>query len=212
MRHNIFLFITCLCGALAVQAEPVTFGENLQWELSNDTLYITSPDMEQEARLTTAGTRWDASSASSVVAVEFPVNLTYIGANAFYEFTSLQEITLPASVNQIESFAFYGCANLRDVRCLPTTPPTLSANDVFSACHEDLTICVPEQSLALYRNMHNNWGQLYGDIIIACSEASTGINDVLSDGVQGTKELHSGQMIIIHGGECYDITGKKLNK
>ena len=56
--------------------------------------------------------------------VTFPSGLVTIGENALNE-CSFTSITLPASLTEIQGFAFLSCDNLRFVTCEATTPPTL---------------------------------------------------------------------------------------
>ena len=71
--------------------------------------------------------------ASSLTHVTFAGNsdLRAIGSNAFYR-SALREITIPESVEEIQSWAFYGCANLTKV----TFRGALDAcgSNVFNCC------------------------------------------------------------------------------
>jgi hypothetical protein len=199
-----FSLLLCLCGCLAAQAEPVKFGENLQWEIVNDMLRITSPKTDSIAKMTPFDSGYApwADDSLSIKAVEMPDNLTTIAVSAFESCKSLQEVTIPANVTNIYSWAFRNCANLKKVTCLPATPPEL-ATDVFAYCHNELVLCVP--SVGTYKS--NGW-ELYEDKLSMCS-VPTAVDNTHVDAA-ATKIIESNQLIIIRNNEKYTITGKKL--
>ena len=197
-----FSLLLCLCGCLAAQAEPVKFGENLQWEIVNDTLRITSPKTDSVAKMTPFEFPW-ADDSLSIKAIEMPDNLTTIAVSAFESCKALQEVTIPANVTNIHSWAFRNCANLKKVTCLPVAPPEL-ATDVFAYCHNELVLCVP--AVGTYKR--NGW-ELYEDKLSACSEIPTDIDNTHVDAA-ATKIIESNQLIIIRNNEKYDVTGKKF--
>ena len=55
------------------------------------------------------------SSCSSLISINLPEGLTYIGANAFKECTSLPEITIPSTLTSMGNNAFDGCTNLKKI-------------------------------------------------------------------------------------------------
>ena len=200
-----FSLLLCLCGCLAAQAEPVKFGENLQWEIVNDMLRITSPKTDSIAKMTPFDSGYApwADDSLSIKAVEMPDNLTTIAGSAFESCKSLQEVTIPANVTHIYSWAFRNCANLKKVTCLPATPPEL-ATDVFAYCHNELVLCVP--AVGTYKS--NGW-ELYEDKLSACSEIPTDIDNTHVDAA-ATKCIENNHVIIIRNNEKYDVTGKKF--
>lgn len=80
--------------------------------------------------------------------------ITEIGATAFYACHNLTSISIPKSVDIINTYAFVGCTNLADVTCKPTTPPSLGlnifTNSVISTVH------VPVNSVDAYKSA-NGW-------------------------------------------------------
>ena len=200
-----FSLLLCLCGCLTAQAEPVKFGENLQWEIVNDTLLITSPKTDSVAKMTPfeSGYAPWANDSLSIKAIELPSNLTTIAVSAFESCKALQEVTIPANVTNIYMWAFRKCANLKKVTCLPATPPEL-ATDVFAYCHNELVLCVP--SVGTYKS--NGW-ELYGDKLSTCSETPTDVELPMTNAA-ATKIIESNQLIIIRNNEKYDVAGKKL--
>ena len=232
MKIKLNLIMLCLCGAIAAQAQPAPFGDNLQWELQGTTLSITSPNPEQPANMVFySDIPWEAS-AASITTVTLPSNLTNIGLMAFYGCTALttielpdittiegsafrgctalEQIILPASLTSIDNYAFYGCSKLQNVYCLATVPPELSANDVFVGCHSDLVICVPDATaLAQYQKTGCNWGHYYSDQLQVCS--TTDINKVIEpSNAQTIKLIKQGHLYIIHNGEIFNVLGSKV--
>lgn len=99
----------------------------------------------------------------------FPTSITSIGVASFFmcKLTSvnipkgaikssafagnlLTSLVLGANVTSIGSNAFDGNANLVDVQCLATTPPTASTT-IFGTANASLVIKVPNASLAAYQ-------------------------------------------------------------
>ena len=80
--------------------------------------------------------------------------ITEIGSTAFYACHNLTSISIPKSVDIINTYAFVGCTNLTDVTCKPTTPPSLGlnifTNSVISTVH------VPVDSVDAYKSA-NGW-------------------------------------------------------
>ena len=202
----------CLCGCLTAQAEKVDCGTNLQYEIVNDTLYLTSPDKNVEARMEVDGgfSYW-AYDSTTIQAVVMPTNLTYISVNAFLSHTALTEVTIPESVSDIASYAFKNCAKLKKVRCQPQTPPTLG-DAVFVGCTaEGFEICITHKdSYALYVN-DDNWED---NPITTCSDTPTDIEIVESSSLQagekGRLSIENNELLILRNNEKYTIDGKKL--
>ncbi len=70
--------------------------------------------------------------------------------STFRQCQSITEITIPASVTSIATYAVNTCYSLKVVHCLPTTPPTIADANAFAppaAC----VIEVPSASLATYQ-------------------------------------------------------------
>ena len=208
MKRYIFLSIACLCGIITAQAEPVLFGVNLQWEILNDTLFITSPAPEQEASMSFAeGTAPWANDSLSIKAIELPNNLKTSAVAAFQSCKLVQAVTIPASVTNILSWAFKKCAGLQKVICLPDTPPALGT-DVFASCPDDMVICVP--NVGKYKN--NGWSS-YEENLSLCKETPSDIETIepsFSQEEIGRLIIESNQLLILLNNEKYTITGQKL--
>ena len=113
----------------------------------------------------------------------------WIGGLAFQECASLKSITIPASVNIIESRAFRDCSNLEIVICESNTPPVMLEGNAFIGCSK-LKIYVP--SVDDYKNS-TNW-ESYRDIIFPIdintliADAQAQIEDALESAVGITSE------------------------
>jgi len=79
--------------------------------------------------------------------------ITEVGQYIFSQDTVMHTLLLPASIEEIGSYAFEGSTQLASVTCYATTPPVLG-NDrghlPFDGCSQALTVYVPAESLPLY--------------------------------------------------------------
>jgi hypothetical protein len=67
---------------------------------------------------------------------------TSIGGNNFVSCISLQNVTIPNTITEINNNAFNGCASLSEIHCQATTPPTLGTG-VFNGLPSNYIIYVP---------------------------------------------------------------------
>ncbi len=67
----------------------------------------------------------------------------------FYGNTALRRILLPSSIDEIGSYAFYDCSSLTELTVYAITPPTLGTY-AFNGVPEGLVVYVPSSSVALY--------------------------------------------------------------
>lgn len=75
--------------------------------------------------------------------------VTSVPGRCFHENQSLNNVLLPASIENIESYAFGNCTALSQLTCLSVVPPTLE-DQVFEGVSEGLVVYVPIGSLELY--------------------------------------------------------------
>ena len=89
-----------------------------------------------------------------------PSTVNILGEAVFMGITSLNSITIPASVTSIDRNAFYDCNNMAEMTLLATTPPTLGNNSVFYNVPTGIPVYVPACSVADYINYDNYspWG------------------------------------------------------
>ena len=74
--------------------------------------------------------------------------ITYIPSYAF-DYTGLEQVYLPATIESIGTAAFSNCSALSALTIYATTPPELSSN-VFIGASRDMTVYVPAAAMALY--------------------------------------------------------------
>lgn len=103
---------------------------------------------------------------TSLIEVIFPDGFSFrsIPYNTFAGCTALPSITIPASIESINSYAFSGCKSLSTVTVLAAKPPTLGSG-VFDGCAALAHIDVPAESVAAYKAA-SGWSA-YADIIEA---------------------------------------------
>lgn len=86
----------------------------------------------------------------SIVLFEEPSRIRTIGISAFLECTSIESITLPASIKNIDSHAFGRCAMLQQVYFHSKYPPLLW-HKVFFETSPYLNLYVPKNSVHSYK-------------------------------------------------------------
>ena len=87
---------------------------------------------------------------SKLTSIEIPNSVTSIGYLAFSNCFGLTSIEIPNSVTSIGESAFHSCSHLRSIKCHAVDVP-VTAITAFNNCPEDMTIQVPEESVALYQ-------------------------------------------------------------
>lgn len=75
-------------------------------------------------------------------------NLERLDEYAFWGCTSLQKVTLPASIKEIGAYAFNQCSKLKELHLKATTPPTLTDSIITSS----VKLYVPTGSKTAYEN------------------------------------------------------------
>ncbi len=85
-----------------------------------------------------------------LTSIEIPNSVTSIGNRVFYSCKGLTSIEIPNSVTSIGESAFLWCSHLRSIKCHAVDVP-VTATNAFNNCPEDMTIQVPEESVALYQ-------------------------------------------------------------
>ena len=87
--------------------------------------------------------------------VSIPAGVTSIGGSAFSGCYALHSVTIPAGVTSIGSNAFNNCYGTYEYHLEPTTPPTLSASNVFNSIVAGTIIYVPKGCLEAYQTARN---------------------------------------------------------
>ena len=146
--------------------------EPAQYDFEVDYIYYKDAGGNATAEVTYKDTNYGTYSGT----VEIPENVispengmyyvvTTIGERAFYRCPYLQHLTLPATIDRIESEAFVDAfldASNSDITCLATTPPTISPY-AFGSEINDLTLYVLKDCKAAYM-AHNVWKN-FGNIV-----------------------------------------------
>jgi len=146
--------------------------EPAQYDFEVDYIYYKDAGGNATAEVTYKDTEYNTYSGT----VEIPENVyspengmyylvTTIGERAFYRCPYLQHLTLPATIDRIESEAFVDAfldASNSDITCLATTPPTISPY-AFGSEINDLTLYVLKDCKAAYM-AHNVWKN-FGNIV-----------------------------------------------
>ncbi len=95
--------------------------------------------------------------------------VTTIENQAFTECTKLTSVTIPDSVTSIGIQVFNRSSSLKEVYCMPTTPPSLGGS-AFNSNASDRKIYVPAASLETYKAAEG-W-KVYADYIFPMPEES----------------------------------------
>lgn len=199
MNKYLLIFLaTLLIGSAGVIYAGTPCGTNLEYEIVDGVLYLTSPDPTQEAVIAAGSFQGNTTFTSFTL----PANVSQIGSQAFmgctaltdvelgsvqnissYAFegcTALTQIVLPPTVTDLGVHAFYGCTLLSKVYCRPQNAPSLGT-DAFTGCADPLQICVPAKGSY---NSATNWSN-YKDQLSLCFLDET--NDVsVTDGLINT--------------------------
>jgi len=108
----------------------------------SDFEYVVTYDKNLEEGVTYTGiriTKYIGKSDIVVVPEKIEgLDVTSIGVSAFWS-TKIQSVTIPASVTQIETMAFYNCENLKSAKFLGNAPHSIVL-DAFKYTHKDFKI------------------------------------------------------------------------
>lgn len=74
-----------------------------------------------------------------------------------FDYTNLETVYLPATIEKIGARAFAECANLSSITIYAMTPPTLESG-VFQGVPEGLVVYVPAAAISQYQD-HDTWGK-----------------------------------------------------
>jgi len=89
-------------------------------------------------------------SMSGLKSVTIPNSVTRIGGCAFQYCSGLTDVTIGKNVESIEGYAFYYCTGVQTITCNAATPPACEA-EVFTGLNtEEITLHVPDASIAAY--------------------------------------------------------------
>lgn len=84
----------------------------------------------------------------------FQSGVTIIPIGMFYQCASLEKISIPATVTEIQGLAFASCPKLSEITVLATTPPIITS-DLLRSSKSNGVIKVPAASVAAYKAAPN---------------------------------------------------------
>ena len=76
----------------------------------------------------------------------------YVPSYIFQDCQALTKVCLPASVEEIQYAAFYGCSNLSEIDVYASMPPTVDSEETFRGVPENMAVKVYSSSIDLYEN------------------------------------------------------------
>ena len=152
---------------------------------------------------------------SSLTSVTIPKSVTQIGSYAFSGCISINSISLPYNigkeafgltdwgmslthVNNIDSYAFYGCKNITDIYCYTEALPKMGEMVFADAYVEYTTLHVPSSSIMSYKE-DSQWGA-FGQIVALTEE------ELIKNGVSGS---HKEEGILFETEKAYSFQSKQ---
>lgn len=102
-------------------------------------------------------------SCSALKSITIPNSVTTIGLQAFYNCSAATFIQIGSGVTTIAGNAFYNASACNELRCLPTTPPSILVN-TFTNLKSTCVIKVPAASLTAYQTA-TNWSALASKMV-----------------------------------------------
>ena len=145
---------------LAVDTLTHSCGENVTWsvDLANGVLEISGQGAMSDYSISAYGDEKPEyyPYREYITSVVVQPGVTGIGAEAFYYFHNLEQITFADSVTAIGEFAFYDCESLRDI----SLPDSLTAigDCAFSGCCGLTAVTIPQKVEAPnLANFNWNW-------------------------------------------------------
>ena len=91
-----------------------------------------------------------------ISSVKIPSTVTVIGESAFALEDTLTRVEIPASVTDIERWAFYWCTNLTDIKIEENSKLTIIKSSAFSACKKLESFTIPQGVTTLWEKAFNH--------------------------------------------------------
>ena len=107
-----------------------TCGESCTWTFADGTLTIEGTG--EMVNLTSSSEQPWIESASSITSVVIGEGITTIGKYSFCGLTALETVTIAASVNTLNDYAFDDCTIIKSIEYKGTNAPTCGSWEVFS--------------------------------------------------------------------------------
>ena len=108
-----------------------------------------------------------------ISSVKIPSTVTVIGESAFTLEDTLTRVEIPASVTDIETWAFYWCTNLTDIKIEENSKLKIIKSSAFSACKKLESFTIPQGVTTLGEKAFNHNDGLR-ELIIPDSVTSIG--------------------------------------
>ena len=126
--------------------------DGIFYKIKSDGVYVYFED----------DTSWDPCYTNE--SYEIPSAVTYDGVTysvtgiantAFWGCTNVKSISLPSTINTIETDAFHGCSSLQVIICNAVTPPTIKPSSFDSSTYNTAFLYVPDNSVSAYKAAAN---------------------------------------------------------
>jgi len=136
-----------------------------------------------------------ATDGTEIINAVVPQGAIYVNNNVFYNCSSLQSITLPATIQFVNDNIIYGCTALRKMTCKAKAVPTFlgtldpsTMNSVFQAT----TLYVPEASLNTYKN--DSYWKRFKQIL---KDESGDVSDFIPGDANGDNKVNGTDIVVI---------------
>lgn len=138
----LFSIISCIDFSVFAETDSGTCGDNVTWSLDTDTGTLTISGTGKMYSYSSSNSVPWYDQRSNVKFVDIKFGVTCIGDYAFYNCSSLVNITIPIDMTRIGYLAFYKCTNLTSID-IPNTVTTIS-QEAFKNCINITSITLPD--------------------------------------------------------------------
>jgi len=165
------------------------------WNKQMTKVTITAPQLKELPDFVFA-------SCEKLATITINTNITKIGRQAFAFNKAIKTITLPSSLKSMGDEVFYDDTNLKEVKCLATTPPTCTTKTFDGLDKTKIKVIVPAGTAAKYKKA-TGWKDL---------KISDGTEAVENVSVHGTtvKTIENGQVLIQQGDNIFNLMGGRM--
>ena len=134
-----------------------------------------------------------------------PDGVQKIWSYACYNAYNLSRVELPATLTDVDSYAFRACDYFTSVICHALTPPA-SGEGIFNSIPKNAVLYVPADAVETYKS--SDWATYFLDIRPIVSD---GIVDVQADSKQCSKIVENGTLYIVRpDGTVFNAQGSEV--